>query len=121
MNIKATHIDLTETITEYVEKKVASLGKVIDVEDPTVLVSVEVGKTTEGQKSGDVFRAEIHITGGGRDFYADSVKDDIYAAIDEVRDEVLRQARRSKNKWRTLVERGARSLKKKMKGLKPWK
>ena len=40
---------------------------------------------------GGYFRAEIHITAGGEDYYAVVEKDDLYAAIDEVKDEIVHE------------------------------
>jgi ribosomal subunit interface protein len=118
--IKATNMDLSQAISDYVTKRVDSLEKVLPIHDPAVVVRVEVGKTTEHHKQGDVFRAEIHIEAYGKDYYAKSTQDDLYAAIDEVRDEMFRQVRRTKNRMRDLFIRGARSLKKRVKGFKPW-
>lgn len=103
INTKATNITITPAIADYIEKKVAMLEKFLKNVDE-VLVNVEVGKTTKHHKSGDVFRAEIHLLSNGEDFYAVAETDDLYASIDEVKDEIVReltsQKKRALRIWR---------------------
>ena len=114
INIKATGIELTPAISNYVNKKISSLEKYLSNE---VVVQVEVGKITQHHKSGNVFRAEIHIIGGGLDLYAFSEKDDFYAAVDVVRDEIIHNVVHTKTKRETMARRGAEIIKNMMKGL----
>ncbi|MDH5442654.1 MAG: ribosome-associated translation inhibitor RaiA [Candidatus Nomurabacteria bacterium] len=121
INIKTTNMDMTDAISNYLDEKVAMLKKVIDLDDPAVFVHVEVGKDREGQNTGDdLFKAEIKLTVGGKVYYANTLHGDLYAAIDETKDEIMRQARRSQNKMFDLMKRGARKVKKRLKGIKPW-
>ncbi|MCF7831737.1 MAG: ribosome-associated translation inhibitor RaiA [Candidatus Pacebacteria bacterium] len=120
INIKTTSIELTADLKAYVEKRVESLSKIIDISHPTAVIRVEVGKTTEHHRSGDIYRAEFHVRVEGVEYYASSERDELYTAIDETRDELLRQARKKKGRMHDLFERGARSLKKRLKGIKPW-
>ena len=53
----------------------------------------------------------------GKEFYASADKEDLYEAIDAVKDTLFKEMNRSKNKKRVLKTRGARSVKKMMKGL----
>lgn len=108
INIKATNIDLTPAISDYVEKKVSTLEKYLNGE---IVAQVEVGKTSEHHKSGDIFRAEVHITGVGLDVYASSEQSDLYAAIDLVKEEMSTTLQRGKNKKEALYRRGARMIK----------
>lgn len=109
VNIKATGISLTPSITEYTEKKIGMLKKFFGNED--VLVNVEVGKTTKHHKSGDVFRAEIQIAFGGQNYYEAVEKDDLYAAIDEVKDIIAYKLSSKKKKTLHLLRRGAAKIK----------
>lgn len=115
INIKATGIELTEAISQYAEKKVASIEKYLNAADP--VAHVEVGKATEHHKNGDVFRAEIHIIGAGLDLYAVSKQADLYAAIDLVKDEIISKLTHEKGKRETLTRRAAARMKNMMKGL----
>jgi putative sigma-54 modulation protein len=112
MNIKthAVNFDLTDAISEYVEKKVSSLGKFIPNSE-NLLCEVEIGKTNH-HNSGDIFKAEINILiPGGGQVYAKSEQAELYAAIDIVRDEAERVIVSQKNKKDTLYRRGASHVK----------
>lgn len=109
INVKATGITLTDSISEYVEKKVDTLEKFFKEKD--VLVNVEVGKSTKHHKSGDIFRAEIRVSSSGNDYYASVEKDDLYAAIDEVKDEILRELTSKRKKAIRLLRRGGAAIK----------
>lgn len=118
INIKATSIELTPAISSYAEKKVSSIEKYLDKESAkSAIAKVDVGKSTHHHKSGNVFRAEVHITGGGLDLYAVSEMDDLYAAIDVVKDEIVHNMLQLKGKRETLARKGAEMMKNAMKGL----
>jgi putative sigma-54 modulation protein len=120
INIKATGIELTPAISEYVHKKVSSLEKYLE-KGSDVVAQVEVGKITQHHKSGEVFRAEVHLIGAGFDLYAASEQTDLYAAIDVVKDEISRNLTHQKGKRFALARRGGRMVKDMMKGLNPFK
>jgi ribosomal subunit interface protein len=118
INIKATGIDLTQAISDYVYKRLASMDKYLDKHNSgDAVAQVEVGKNTKHHKSGNIFRAEIHIIGANLDLYAVSEMEDLYAAIDVVRDEIIHNALQLKGKRETLARRGASMMKNMMKGL----
>lgn len=117
ISIKATQIELTPAISNYVEKKVSSIGKYVDKYHKDAVAQVEVGKSTQHHKAGNVFRAEVHITGSGLDLYAVSELEDLYAAIDTVKDEIIHNAVHLKERQETITRKGARIMKDMMKGL----
>ena len=53
----------------------------------------------------------------GENYYASADKEDLYEAIDDVRDSLFNEISRNKEKKHTLFTRGARSVKKMLKGL----
>lgn len=108
-------MELTAPIREYVEKKIASLEKFI--QNDTATVRVEVGKTTNHHKNGEVYKAEIIINAGGERLYALAEREDLYGAIDEARDDIYRTVTSRKSKKNTLFIRGASSVKKMLKGI----
>lgn len=117
--IKTTGISLTPSISEYADKRLATISKIIGG-DPSYICDVELAKTTNHHKNGDIFRAEIHIVGKGKDLYASAENSDLYAAIDEVRDEITRLLKASKGKRLAFVRRGGAQVKAMMKGMWPW-
>ena len=115
-NIKATNMELTGAITDYVNKKIESINKFVSFGEE-IIVYVEVGKTTKHHKQGDYFKAEFDVTINGEKFFTDSEKSDLYKAIDDDKDEVIKKIKNKKNKKETLYKRGATSIKKMMKGI----
>jgi len=115
-NIKATNMELTSAITDYVNKRLSSIEKFIKVGEK-VIAYIEVGKTTNHHKQGDVFRAEFNIEIGGIKFYTISEKEDLYEAIDDAKGEIVRQIASNKDRRQTLFKRGATSVKKMLKGI----
>ncbi len=119
INVKATNISLTPAISEYIDKKLDMLRKFFsNVEE--VLVNVEVGKTTRHHKQGDIYKAEIHITADGHEYYAVKETEDLYAAIDEVKDEIVRELTSSRKKALRLLRKGSLRLKEMVKNIYPW-
>ena len=120
MNLKATGIELTPAIADYATKKVEALEKFFRTA-PDAVAHVEVGKSTQHHRHGDVFRAEIRVMGQGLDHYAAAEEADLYAAIDAVKDELVSSLKHEKGKREALYRRGARALKNAARGLNPFK
>lgn len=120
INIKTTGISLTPAITEYVNKRLIKISKLIQ-EDATIQCDVELGKTTGHHQKGSIFRAEVHVVGAGKNAYASSEQGDLYSAIDEVKDLILSELKAAKGKRISIVRRSGARLKNMVKGLWPWK
>lgn len=116
INIKATGIKLTDAIREYALKKISSLEKYIYKKE-SAIVQIEVGKSSHHHKTGEVFKAEVRISGGGLDVYAVSEAEDLYSAIDLVQDEVARGLVSTRGRHIKLLRQGERAVKYMMKGL----
>ena len=117
--IKATGITLTPAISEYADKRLTKISKILGG-DPSFICDVELAKTTEHHRNGDIFRAEVHIVGKGKDIYASAEDQDLYAAIDAMRDEVIREIRASKGKRLSFIRSGGAQVKAMMRGMWPW-
>jgi putative sigma-54 modulation protein len=111
LNIKTTGTSLTPAIRDYFEKKLMSLGKIVNFDNDNVLVQAELGKTTHHHKSGDFFRAVVNLSIGGHSYRAESEKDDLYAAIDDVKDELMQEIKSSKEKHTAMKRKGSQEIK----------
>lgn len=116
INIKATNITLTDSISNYVTKKVNMLSKYFAPNDD-VLINVEVGRISKHHKSGDVYRAEIQVIADGKDHYTKTETTDLYASIDEAKDEMANMLSSSKKKKNYLFRKGALQMKMLFKGI----
>ncbi len=120
INLQGKNIELTESIKDHVLKRVTNLEKLIsgiEQNGGQVSVSFEVGKSTNHHKGGEVFRAYCLINIGGKEFYSSADEEDLYVAIDTVKENLFREINKNKDRKQTLFKRGAASVKKMMKGL----
>ncbi|HEY4504098.1 MAG TPA: ribosome-associated translation inhibitor RaiA [Candidatus Paceibacterota bacterium] len=118
INIKNTNIILTPAIYDYVSRRLEAVKKLLE-KDSTAKCNLELARTTAHHKNGDIFRAEVHITAKDRDLYASAEEQDLYRAIDVVRDEILREIRSYKSKRISLIRRGGAKIKDIIKGMWP--
>ena len=111
--IKAINIQLSPSINQYIEEKIGGLEKFLKNFDPELIMAeVEVGKVTQGQRQGEIFRAEVNLSLGSQLLRAEETGESLSAAIDLVKDELQREIRQHKEKQQTQFIRGARSWKK---------
>ena len=90
-SLKSTNLELTDAIRTYVEEKLEMLEKLTTDFEPAAEISVEVGKTTNHHQKGQVFRAEMMLQIPGQLIRAESTREDLYEAIDTVKDDLKRQ------------------------------
>ena len=120
VNILSKNIELTEAIKDHVMEKVFTLEKVLysfEGEKGEAIAHFEVGKNTNHHKAGFVFHADCRGAVNGEEFYASADQNDLYQAIDEVRENLFREIGKHKDRKLTLFKRGAMSVKKMLKGL----
>ena len=118
INIKNTNIVLTSELNEYLLKRINVIEKFFS-HDSSAKCDIELAKTTEHHKNGDIFRAEIHITAKNKNHYASAEKEDIHSAIDIVKDEILREIKSQKEKKISVLRRGGAKVKNIIKGFLP--
>ncbi len=112
INITAVGTDLTESLRSYVEKKLTQVGKIVDATDEEAIAQVDIGKTTKHHVSGTIFKAEIILRAYGKKFTVTAEKEDMYAAIDAVKDEIEEQVTSFRDKKKDMERKGGRELKK---------
>lgn len=111
--IKTTNVDISPSVNEYIEEKIGGLEKLLRKFDPNLVEArVDVGKIKQGQRRGEIFRAEVNLNLGGKLLRAEETGHSLHAAIDLVKDELRRKIRQYTHKKETKEIRGARSWKK---------
>ena len=83
INVKAKGIEMTPSIHEFSEEKAQSLDKYAD---NIKHVDVEVGKQSDNNHLGDVFFCKMIVDVNGHVIVVERESDDLYKAIDKVRD-----------------------------------
>ena len=109
ISIKATHLDLTNSLKAYVEEKIGHLDKYISATEAKVELQRE-----PHHHSGLVFRAEVNVVAGGKVLRAEVSSEDIYSAVDLVVPKLKEQIAKFKDKKTTLRRKGARQAKGKL-------
>ncbi|KKS04002.1 MAG: Ribosomal subunit interface protein [Candidatus Nomurabacteria bacterium GW2011_GWC2_41_8] len=120
INLQGKNLELTGAIKDYVLKRVTNLEKLlsnIETEKGKAMVNFEVSKSTDHHKSGEIFHTDCLIKINGREFYGSADANDLYAAIDELKETLFNEIRKNKDRRQTLFKRGAASVKKMLKGL----
>lgn len=118
--VKGTGITLTPSIDTAIDKLVEALDRYVAPSDSTALVEIEVAKTTNHHRSGDIFRAEVNFRSKIGNIRAEAEKEDLYVALSAVKDEIAESLRSKKAKKVDIIRRSASELKNVLKGL-PWK
>lgn len=108
-----TGIKPTKAIESYVTKKLASLDRLVK-HDESAVARAEVGLSNRHHKKGDIYFAEVNVRVKGKQFRSVEQGEDLYAAIDAMKDEILREVTAFYNKKRTIGKRAGRTIKKRI-------
>lgn len=99
IQVKATKIDLTPEIKEYIQKKIDMLEKYLG--DLKVFnCDFEVEMTTNHNVKGKIYRAECNLNLGGRLLRVEKTEEELYKAIDKVKDHLAEGIKKYKGKLR---------------------
>ena len=96
VTIKATNLDLTPEIKKAIEEKIATLDKFISHIDTSVEAFVEVAIETRHHKKGKIYYTEVNIKIPGEIIRSEAKENNIYKAINTVKDELQRLLKKYK-------------------------
>jgi ribosomal subunit interface protein len=122
INIKATNIELNDSLRFWVQEKIGELEKFLGAFGPEDLIAgekekveiwVEIGKTTKHHLKGDVFRAEVQFHLPKKSIRAEAINADLRTAINEAKDELQREIKQYKGKRLDKARKWARMAKEK--------
>ncbi len=98
INIKGTNMELTEAIKNYVNEKIGSLEKYYE---GILEARVDVGVTSKHHQKGTIYRAEVNLEVPQKGVLrAEATRDDLYLAINEVKNDLQIQIKKFKEKMR---------------------
>ncbi len=94
--IKTKNIDLTDDLKKFIETKIGSIKKFINIlkadtpdkEKTLAEIFVEVEKETEHHKKGKIYLVKTQVVLPGRSLMASSRADDMFKAIIAAKDEL---------------------------------
>ncbi len=94
LTISGHHLEVTPALRTYVASKLDRISRHFDQ-----VVDIKVLLTVDNQKEKDMRqRAECSIHVKGKDLFAESAHEDLYAAVDDLADKLDRQVIRYKDK-----------------------
>jgi len=89
INLTGHHVDITDSLRQYVNEKIGRLDKHFDkVSNTHVILSVENVRQ----------KAEATVNMSGNNIFAEATADDMYASIDALADKLDRQVKKHKEK-----------------------
>ncbi|QQS60012.1 ribosome-associated translation inhibitor RaiA [Candidatus Falkowbacteria bacterium] len=95
--IRATNLEITPAIQSYIEKKMEMVEKFLG-KTKVINCDFEIELTTKHHNKGEIFRAEVNLTIPGEVLWADCTADDLYKAIDKVKDHISDLIKKHKDK-----------------------
>ena len=98
-NIKATNLELTEAIRNYIQEKMDMLDKYLGGL-AVINCDFEVELTTNHKNKGKIFRAEVNLDIPGKLLRIEKTEKDLYKAIDKVKDHLAQMIVKHKEKQR---------------------
>jgi len=87
INIKTIQVDLTPSLKTFIEEKLQPLEKFLmrfEVESE-VLAQLDLARTTQHHKHGEVFKASMNLRLGKKALHAEEEAEDARVAIERVR------------------------------------
>lgn len=113
IKILATGLELTAGIKKYAESKIGSLSKIWPKSEAEEGLALELARTAKHRQHGEIFYAEATGRAFGRAVRAETQNEDLYAAIDELKDILKKEITVFKEKKLTRGLRSARRAKNK--------
>ena len=114
ITIKATNLELTSEIKDYLNEKIGGLEKFKQGLNGSVIARAEVGTTTAHHRQGKIFRAEVNLNvpkGNQKVLRAVAERENLFEAIDEVKDKLQRELKKYRGGMIARQRRGARLFK----------
>jgi ribosome-associated translation inhibitor RaiA len=112
ITIKATHHDLTQDMRELIEGKFSALDKLTGQASSSALLACEIDESIAVERAGAKFHAKGNLSVGGNLFRGEASSDTLEGAVDQVRDDLVREWQHAQGKKQGLMKRGGAALKK---------
>ncbi len=100
IKIKGIGIEITEAIDGYCVKKIKEALEKFNNESESkdILSEVELSKTNNHHSHGEIYKVSIKIVAPNLNIFLDTKKEDLYAAIDDIKDKLEYKISSIKNK-----------------------
>lgn len=111
--IRTKKIKLTPKLRSYVDEKIGKdVAKLLVNKKPPLIARVELIRITGHHHQGMIYKVEVDLTMSGKRIIAQTQAESIEAAIDEAKDQLEREIRKTKGKEIDVSRKRGRFLKK---------
>jgi putative sigma-54 modulation protein len=118
ITLKARNMTLTPAISEYAEKKIGSLSKFINAKDTSAIADIEVERASDHHQGGEqAFQVEVNLHIAKHQLRAEASHQDLYAAIDVIKDDLARELKTAQKKKIVMERKGGQKIKKILKSI----
>ena len=112
IRIKTTDYHMTPEVSAYLDERIEAIAKLLASDAEASRCEVEVGRSVGNVKHGNVWFAEINVESPGVDrMRATADAETVNAAIDQAKDEVVRQLRKYRGFHRRFMRRSGAAFK----------
>jgi len=109
--LKFTDIKPEEALKVYTEMRLEKIKTLVEhIQDETIC-RVELALSTKHHNQGEIFMAEMQMRLAGKELRVVREREDLRAAIDEARDELLEEVKKIKGKTESAMRRSGRRVK----------
>lgn len=113
LNILCKDFELTEALESYAQEKCGSLDKYLS-RYSDVAYNLRLGKVAKSHNHGKIFYAEVSVHTAEKNFGGKVEAEDIYSALDLLRDEIAHNISHYNDKHRSVELEQAREFKEKI-------
>lgn len=106
--LHATGMEMTDAIREYAEEKIHGLEKFFD---NIIKIEIDLGLQSHHHNKGKIYYAEVNISIPGKVLRVVKESEDLYKAIDKVKDHLKHELEDIKEKMRHKDKNAIRSQK----------
>lgn len=110
IQIQTINLEMTDALRDFVYLKFSNITRIIS--DSSVLCTVDLERTTNHHKQGEVYKVFARIRTSKDVFQIENTGEDLYAAIDLTKDDMERLIVNNSKKERSLFRRAAARFKK---------
>ena len=112
IRVKATNFGIKESISSYLDERIATIQRHLGAEADKARLEVEIGRDAGHSQRGENWFAELQLrVPGGSYARVVAEGETVQAAIDEAKDEMLRKLRTSKREHAGFLRKSGAALK----------
>ncbi|NBD73795.1 ribosome-associated translation inhibitor RaiA [Patescibacteria group bacterium] len=111
MNITHTalNVEVSDELKAYAEKRFADCEKLL--RDAAAAICGVEYTNDHAQEKGAIYQVKVNLDADGTRYHAEATEESFEAAVDKVKDEVLKELRRAKEKREDAVRKGGLEVK----------